>query len=48
MNDWKNALDGKGTKPQVSDIAQSISAILAVKDEEELVSSSIRGRTLSK
>jgi nucleosome binding factor SPN SPT16 subunit len=37
MNEWKTALAGEEKSAQVSDIAPAISAILAVKDEEELV-----------
>ena len=36
VNDWNNALGGEDTKPQVTDIAPAVAAILAVKDEEEL------------
>jgi nucleosome binding factor SPN SPT16 subunit len=37
VNDWNNALGAAETKPQTSDISLAISALLAVKDEEELV-----------
>ena len=38
MDEWNNALNGTATKPEVVDMAPAISAFMAVKDEDELVS----------
>ena len=38
IDDWKNALNASDVKPQTVDIAPSISAVMAAKDEDELVS----------
>ena len=38
ISEWKTALDAANSKPELVDITPAISAILAVKDDEELVS----------
>ena len=38
INEWKTALDAANSKPDLVDITPAMSAILAVKDDEELVS----------
>jgi len=38
IDEWNNALAASGKKPEVVDIAPSISTFMAVKDDDELVS----------
>lgn len=38
VDDWNKAIDEAASKPESADISPSISTLLAVKDEEELVS----------
>jgi nucleosome binding factor SPN SPT16 subunit len=38
IDEWNNALEASNQKPEVVDIAASISTFMAVKDDEELAS----------
>jgi nucleosome binding factor SPN SPT16 subunit len=38
IDEWNKALSGSDKKPQIVDIAPSVSSFMAVKDDEELVS----------
>jgi nucleosome binding factor SPN SPT16 subunit len=38
IDEWNNALAASNTKPEMVDIAASISTFMAVKDDEELAS----------
>jgi hypothetical protein len=38
IDEWNNALAASNTKPEMVDIAASISTFMSVKDDEELVS----------
>jgi nucleosome binding factor SPN SPT16 subunit len=40
IDEWNNALGASDKKPEVVDIASSISTFMAVKDDEELASHS--------
>jgi len=40
VSEWQAALEGVASKPEVIDMTPAISSLLAVKDEEELVSAS--------
>jgi len=40
IDEWNKALSGSNKKPEIVDIAPSVSSFMAVKDEEELVSRS--------
>lgn len=38
VDEWRKAVDASNAKPEQKDMASAISTLLAVKDEEELVS----------
>ena len=38
IDDWNKAVSGLESKPELLDMSPAVSAILAVKDEDELVS----------
>jgi nucleosome binding factor SPN SPT16 subunit len=38
VSEWQAALEGAASKPEVIDMTPAISSLLAVKDEDELVS----------
>jgi nucleosome binding factor SPN SPT16 subunit len=38
VSEWQAALEGAASKPEVTDMTPAISSLLAVKDEDELVS----------
>ena len=40
VSEWQAALEGVASKPEVIDMTPAFSSLLAVKDEEELVSAS--------
>lgn len=42
IDEWNNALAASDKKPEVVDIASSISTFMSVKDDEELVSHPFR------
>jgi nucleosome binding factor SPN SPT16 subunit len=40
VDEWNKALDDSAEKPELVDMAQAVSTLMAVKDDEELVSDS--------
>ena len=47
INDWSKAIEKAASKPETVDVSPSISTLLAVKDEEELVRILRTGNTTS-
>lgn len=43
VDEWNKALNASASKPEVNDATPSVSSVMAVKDEEELVSSLLFG-----
>lgn len=43
VDEWNKVLNASASKPEMSDATPSISSVMAVKDEEELVSSLLFG-----